>query len=338
MRTIGAGVAVGVLTAILHAPPAAAFGLRIGPLHLGLPFPGHFHRSAPRPPIALHPSGRRQAALFDKADLGTNEPMPGATPAPLYPGVALPTLYEAIFRPASASAWPFGYEAIFRTAFAKSRPELDAQACQQSNAADAIAARIKAEVKPTAAQMPLLQKLVRALRMTSGYLAKSCPSEIPAQPVVRLQLMQAQIQALTLALDIIRPPLQQFEQSLNARQRARFAGTRTASANRWDCGAASTATDRSITQIDQSVQPTADQRGALADLKTVLAGAANDLEVHCTAAMPAMPLARLEATEARLDASWRAVLSMQVALANFETRLSDQQRLRLESADLAAAQ
>ena len=167
MRTLGAGVAIGALAIVVFStPPADAFGLRIGPLSL-LPFIGHHHRLRPHA-TALHPATRPPGALFDKADSGAlvEQPQQAATPAPLYPALALPTLYDAIFQPAGSAAWPFSYEAIFRNAFVKSSAAAGAEACQPGSAADAIAARIRAEVRPSAAQMPAFQKLVEALHTT----------------------------------------------------------------------------------------------------------------------------------------------------------------------------
>jgi len=45
MRKIGAYVTLGALAAIICSPPpAAAFGLRVGPFHIGLPYFGWHHR------------------------------------------------------------------------------------------------------------------------------------------------------------------------------------------------------------------------------------------------------------------------------------------------------
>jgi hypothetical protein len=54
--------------------------------------------------------------------------------------------------------------------------------------------------------------------------------------------------------------------------------------------------------------------------------------------LPGDPLARLEAIEARLDATWRALVSIQTALSDFETKLSAEQRVRFDATDFAAAQ
>ena len=65
----------------------------------------------------------------------------------------------------------------------------------------------------------LLQELGTALAQANSYLIKSCPAEIPPLPAERLQLLKSQIDALTMALEIVRVPLQKFEQSLDDRQR-----------------------------------------------------------------------------------------------------------------------
>ena len=98
----------------------------------------------------------------------------------------------------------------------------------------------------------------------------------------------------------------------------------------------STAIDWSMEQISRSVQPTDAQRDDLANVKQSFNEAANDLDAHCPTSAPASALGRLETTEARLDAAWRAVLSMQVTLANFETKLSDAQKDRFDQMNFAA--
>lgn len=338
MRRIGTYVLMSALVAAVVAPsPSEAFGLRIGPFHLGLPFPGFHHRFAHRHRVALTAPGRRHAGTGDKALSHADKPAQLAEPALLYPVLALPGLYDDIFWPAQSPPWPFGYDGLFRSAFAKSPAGEDAQRCRQSDRTTAIIARLGVETRPTAAQQELLQKLGRALGTASGYLSKACPKAVPAQPVARLQLMQSQIQTLSMAIDLIRPPLQQFEQSLDARQKARFAAMPAEAAAAAGCGAAPAATDWSIDDIDQSVQPDRNQQNALVNLKQAFAGTAADLHAHCPDPLPPTPLARLEAIEGRLDAGWRAALSMQVALAKFESALDNLQRDRFEAMDLAQA-
>lgn len=331
------------------APQAAAFGLRIGPFHIGIPFGWH-HRHH----LYMH-ANRGDVARAESGRSDTREAAPQGviSPALVYPSLALPVIFQNVFWP-GATQWPFGYQNIFTTAFAKISGDRDGRQCQQPLDANAIVGRISNDISPTADQMPLLQKLGGALGMASGYLAQACPKEIPAQPVARLQMMQSQVQALAMAIDIVRPPLQEFEQSLTPEQKSRFDGapsTQTdstpgaqtsvqeqnqAGALVRPCGDSTSAITWSIEQINKSVQPTDAQRDDVAGVKQAFASAAADLDTHCPASAPATALGRLETIEARLDAAWRAVLSMQVTLANFESKLSDAQKSRFDTMNVAA--
>jgi hypothetical protein len=347
MRKISAILAIAALAAIAIPPsPSLAFGLRIGPIYLGIPHLGYRHR--------------HHGALHDDASLKTAAPAPGAVAsqpaasqpaAPqgpmsplLYPSLALPAVYDEIFSPPAASAWPFSYDAILQTAFAKTAAAQGA--CPQPNRQSAVAERIRAEIRPTGNQMQQMQKLGGALGFASDYLAKACPSEIPQDPAARLQLMEWQVEKLAEALDFVRPPLQELEQSLNDTQRARFgaplatAATRAARANTIApaCAAAPPKIDASIEQISLAVQPTDNQRDAMNGLKQAFRNAAGELDANCPLSLPGDPLARLEAIEARLDATWRALVSIQTALADFETKLSAEQRTRFDATDFAAVQ
>jgi hypothetical protein len=51
-----------------------------------------------------------------------------------------------------------------------------------------------------------------------------------------------------------------------------------------------------------------------------------------------MPSARLQAIEARLDTTWVAVQTIQVAIAEFQKQLNDQQRAQLNAVQLAPTQ
>lgn len=334
MRKAAALFTVAAVAAITFSPPpAAAFGLRLGPFHLHLPFyfPRYRHH-----PLYMHANPN---------DLAQPQ-QPGATSALLYPNQALPAIFQSVFWPSHSPAWPFGYQEIFSTAFAAMPANAGQQDCQPSVDANQIVGRIRDEVSPTPDQMQLLQKLGGALGAAGGYLAKSCPSEIPAQPVTRLQLMESQTEELAMAIDIVRQPLQDFEQSLNSTQEAKFAaiGAAPPAADRPNqtdssvsaCGGSLTAIDWSIDQIDKAVQPTDAQRDDLATLKQSFGKAASDLEAHCLTAVPRTAVGRLETIEARLDATWRSELSIQVALANFETKLSDAQKDRFDQMNFAA--
>jgi hypothetical protein len=336
MRKLGGCVTLGVLAAVLCAPPpAAAFGLRIGPFHIGLPYIGWGHRH--------HPLYMR-ANPNDAVGRETAPDAQGQSAAALlYPNLALSSIFQNIFWPTYASPWPFSYQAIFATAFAKRLPDQSPEFCQPSDDAKATVDRLRQEIAPTPDQEPLLQKLGGAVGAASGYLAKSCPTAIPSEPVARMQLMQSQLEELAMAVDMIRQPLQDFAESLTDEQKARFAAVPAAVADRAQqaaavptCTGAQVAIGGSADQIERSVQPTDAQRAAFDDMKQAFSQAAIDLEAHCPTSVPLTPFGRMEAIGARLDATYRAVLSIQVALANFETKLSDDQRTRFDSMDFAS--
>jgi hypothetical protein len=344
MRSRGAYFVISVLAFIfLTSPPADAFGFRIGPLHFGLPF-GHRHQH--HRPLYMH-GNTNEAARHDSQQDAQRQPTAQrqVTLTLLYPSRALPAIFQNVFWPAFSSPWPFGYETIFSTAFASAPADQNADQCRQAIDANAMVERIRAEIGPSTQQMERLQRLGGAIAAAADYLSKSCPTEIPEQPIARLQLMDSQIEVLTMAIDMIHQPLQEFEQSLTREQEARFsggAGRATASASQSvktglrSCGASSTAIDWSIDQIDKSVQPNQQQRPALGELQQAFGKAAGDLEAHCPSSMPQSAVARLETIESRLDATWRAILSIQVALNEFESKLSDDQKNRFKAMTFAA--
>jgi LTXXQ motif family protein len=340
MRKISSIAAIAALAAVAFSPsPSAAFGLRIGPFYFGIPYFGYRHRHHGASAL------RDDASLKAAAPAAQGAVSQGPMSPLLYPALALPAVYDEIFSP--PSSWPFSYDAILQTAFAKTAPDQGA-ACPPPNRQSAAAERIRAEIRPSGAQLPQMQKLGGALGFASDYLAKACPSEIPQDPAARLQLMEWQIEKLAEALDFVRPPLQELEQSLNATQRARFSVPLSTAAgavhpDRPDtiapaCVAAPTKVDGTIEQISLAVQPTDAQRDAMNGLKQAFRDAANALDATCPASLPGDPLARLEATEARLDATWRALVSIQTALADFQTKLSAEQRVRFDATDFAAVQ
>jgi len=88
--------------------------------------------------------------------------------------------------------------------------------------------------------------------------------------------------------------------------------------------------------LKQALQPTAAQEAALNNRERAFNRAASGLNAVCSGGMPRMPSARLQAIEARLDITWVAVQTIQVAVAQFQKQLSDQQRTRFNALQLAA--
>jgi len=338
MATVGARIsAVALVIAALCPPQAAmAFGLRFGPFHLSLPVPHYRYHG--RRIVRSDPAARM--ARTEPGELAgpvASEPTESGSPSLLYPVLAWPSLYDDIFWPRASDPWAFGYQNIFTQAFAKYSPQRASAFCPNRVSTDEVVMRIARETMPTAAQKPLLQNLATALGQANGYLIKSCPSEIPAQPVARLQLMENQIDAMIMALDIVRPRLQAFEQSLDDKQRARLNGPPPPAAGGGIpvCKLSAGSVNGQLSQLEQAVQPTDAQRPALAAVADAFNRAAATLDANFPGVTLPTALGRLEAIETRLDATWRAVLTIQVALANFQTQWSDEQNSRLNALEIA---
>ena len=313
------------LAALCLSSQACAFGLRLGPFLLGGRAHHHHHRHLVRRPTeALH----SEATPTDGAQ--------NRAPSLLYPILAWPTFADDIFRPTNYSSWPFSYQSIFDQAFAEYPVKRVADLCPRRTGKSDATLRIGREIAPTAAQQPLLQKLGTALAQANGYLIKSCPAEIPPLPVKRLQLMGLQIDVMTMALEIVRVPLQKFEQSLDDRQRARLSARVASEDVTPVCAKAPEPTNWPMPILKQALQPTAAQEAALNNLESAFNRAAGGLNAVCSDGMPGMPSARLQAIEARLDITWVAVQTIQVAVAQFQKQLSDQQRARFNALQLAA--
>jgi hypothetical protein len=113
--------------------------------------------------------------------------------------------------------------------------------------------------------------------------------------------------------------------AISDEQRARLSGeaaTRTAALHGTastpqfaHCGAA--AIDWSTDQIDKSVQPT-EQQPRIGNLQQAFGNAASDLRRIVRPPAPQSAVTRLETIEARPEATWRAILSIQVVLNSCE--------------------
>ena len=139
-----------------------------------------------------------------------------------------------------------------------------------------------------------------------------------------------------MALEIVRVPLQKFEQSLDDRQRARLSVGVAREDAAPVCAKSLELANWPMPILKQALQPTAAQEAALKDLERAFNRAASGLNAKCSDRMPRMPSARLQVIEARLDITWVAVQTIQVAVAQFQKQLSDQQRARLNALQLAA--
>jgi hypothetical protein len=257
--------------------------------------------------------------------------------------------------------WAYGYGDIYSAIFSPylyddyvqgpSAPERMAsltQSMAQSCADEAAEVtgwpvdQIQAAVQPTEQQTALLDALGNALVSASDEVKSHCPTTVSFTPTARLNDMHVRLQALVDAVNIVTPPLDKFYDSLSDEQKARFnaiqppasqhaqaqQGQQSAPNLQAQCNATVMAwpTDK----IDQVVQPNGAQREKLQGLQSAAAQAADMIKTACPTEQPATPPSRLAAIGKRLQAMLQAVETVQPALANFYSSLSDDQKARFD--------
>jgi hypothetical protein len=90
-------------------------------------------------------------------------------------------------------------------------------------------------------------------------------------------------------------------------------------------------TNLPISQIRQTVHPTADQEAALDNLNAASSQASEIIKSSCPTSVPLTPIARLDAAAQRLDATIKAIQMVLSPLEKFYEALSDEQRERFNA-------
>ena len=176
----------------------------------------------------------------------------------------------------------------------------------------------------------MLDDFANASIRAAQAIKEACPTAIAFAPTGRMDAMQKRIAGMVQAIDIVRPPLDKFYNSLTEEQKARLnaAGDQTGK-NRSlaDCGAGqSSATQWPGERIERAVQPTGAQQAKLDALKTAMADAADALSKACPASLPTTPPARLDAISMRLNTMLQSVSTVRGAVDDFYNSLSDEQK------------
>jgi hypothetical protein len=191
-------------------------------------------------------------------------------------------------------------------------------------------------VGPTREQQSLLDDLKSASARAGKLLQSACPANPPSTPLGRLDAMGKRLNAMLQALDVVRPALAKFYDSLSDEQKARFnamgreqagGGAQTKDEARL-CGTQAPAglTDEAIDRIEQEVRPDQRQRTELDALRDATAKASDELRNACPAQTPITPVARLDAMAKRIQAMLDAIHTVRPALARFYNSLSDEQK------------
>jgi hypothetical protein len=208
--------------------------------------------------------------------------------------------------------------------------------------------RIRRAINPTGPQITLLDDLAAASSKAGAILNASCPNEPPLTPLARLDALQGRLEATIKAIEIVRPALAALYDSLSDEQRQRLDAVG-ADESRQGRGIAGTGSNEPVTltsvcsdqsasftrlpvqRIEDVVKPTGQQQSALEALQQVSTKASEQLRASCPSQIPEKPNARLDATNARLNAMLQAVSNLRPALGTFYASLSDEQKAQFNN-------
>jgi hypothetical protein len=206
-------------------------------------------------------------------------------------------------------------------------------------------AEITRAVRPTPDQRALLDELKAAAAKAADVFKDSCIDSYAMTPPGRLRAMTNRVSATLNAVRIVRPALEQFYNSLNDEQKARFnalgpnVGERSqqqpqqeANAQAEGCGdPKSSLTQLPIERIEAVIHPAGTQKEALDRLSKATKDAVEGLQAACPDDLPLTPLGRLEAMQKRLEAMLQAAALVQPALDEFYAVLSNEQKARFNT-------
>jgi LTXXQ motif family protein len=204
-------------------------------------------------------------------------------------------------------------------------------------------------VQPRPDQRALLDGLKAAAAKAADVF--SCSDSYAMTPPGRLRSMTNRVSATLDAVKIVRPALEQFYNSLNDEQKARFnalgpnVGERPqqppqqeANAKAEACGEPkSSLTQLPIERIEAVIRPADKQKEALDRLSQATKNAVERLQAACPDDVSLTPLGRLEVMEKRLEAMLQAAALVQPALDEFYATLSNEQKARFNTLQQTAS-
>lgn len=199
-------------------------------------------------------------------------------------------------------------------------------------------AEIGSTVELNDTQRAALDKLRTTMNGAIASIKSNCRDTADLGPVQRLQAMQTALWAVHDAAQQMRAPLAAFYATLNGEQKQSFAAPERPSiarnpsrgdiARMCDLPAS---TDAPIRQIERAAHPTAAQRKSLEELQRKAGEMGQFLLASCLAPVPDTPTQRLDAAADRLTAMVFAISNVNIALNDFTSRLSDDQKSKLDS-------
>jgi len=272
---------------------------------------------------------------------------------PLFWPYAFQDLSDYTFLPyAYDTFWPYAFDDVFAGIYGAYAPEYyssegagptaaptggNSQICsgQEQGLTDFPIERIAQQVDPDQRQQTLLDDLKAATTQAVSILQAACPSELPSTPTGRIAAMRTRVAAMLQAVQVARPALDKFYQSLSDEQKERFnvidQDDETTGQRQADIADLCQRTKRNGPLLDRTehiLHLSNDQDVALKDLKEASAKAAGLLAANCRSEQPITPTGRLAAMEERLNGIVHALDLVQAPLEKLYNSLSDEQKAR----------
>jgi LTXXQ motif family protein len=248
---------------------------------------------------------------------------------------------------------PAGTGVLRASARARRAPMAAAAAACPQQRPDGIAGwpmdQVERMLKPTDQQRQGLERLHAALDRAFDLAQASCAAAQSASSLDRLEALRKRVAALREAVRLVRPPLDDLYASLSDEQKARLnAASRRGilDASALDARAQEAAAERLLRacaadtgggmqavfgQLQQAVQPTADQRSDVEIFAGTVGHMAELLKASCPADMPLTPPGRINAAEKRLRVMLYAITIVRGPLERFYSGLSAEQKARFDA-------
>jgi GNAT superfamily N-acetyltransferase len=209
--------------------------------------------------------------------------------------------------------------------------------------------QVERMLKPTDQQRRGLQRLHAALDQAFDLAQASCTAPDSPSAVDRLEALRKRVAALREAARLVRPPLDELYASLSDEQKARLnAASRRGilDANAPDARAQEAAAERLLRacaadtgggvqamlgELQQTVQPTADQRPDVEIFAGTFGHVAELLKASCPTDMPLTPPGRINAAEKRLRVMLYAIAILRGPLDRFYAALNAEQKGRFDA-------
>jgi ABC-type transporter MlaC component len=207
--------------------------------------------------------------------------------------------------------------------------------------------KIVQQVAPDQKQQDLLDALKAASVKAVDLMQQACPTELPSTPTGRLAAMRTRVDAMLNAVEVVRPALDKFYQSLSDEQRERFISIdqgeqaaparRNAALNDLCQGDLRTKSGLPIDKIERTLGLNPDQKTGLRALDEATLDSAKMLQAKCQPDQSLTPPGRLAAMADRLQVMVKALDATQAALSKFYGSLSDEQKARFDRISVRAS-